>query len=237
MKQIIEIMKKLARQIPIVRTITGWIYARLLVINFSGSQKYWSERYRKGGNSGTGSYKKLAKFKAAILNDFVEKQNIRSVIEYGCGDGNQLRLAIYPRYLGFDVSPVALTLCKEIFHDDKIKIFKLMDDYDGETAELTLSLDVVYHLVEDEVFELYMTRLFDSSTRFVIVYSSNKDEQDKIQAPHVKHRKFTQWVDEHIRGWRLIQCIPNSYQYTYSNNEGSLADFYIYAKAETSKRL
>ena len=112
-----------------------------------------------------------------------------------------------------------------------------MDDYNGETAELTLSLDVVYHLIEDDVFELYMKRLFDSSTRFVIVYSSNKDEQDVIQAPHIKHRKFTRWIDENAISWGLTQYIPNSQPYDGDNNEGSLADFYIYAKAKPTKRL
>lgn len=230
MKQILESVKKLLRQIPIVRTFTRRIYTKLRARQFSGSEEYWLERYRKGSNSGAGSYNKFAEFKADTLNNFVKEHNIRSVIEYGCGDGNQLRLAIYKSYLGFDVSPVALSRCKEIFHTDRTKSFKLMNNYEGETAELTLSLDVVYHLIEDEVFESYIRRLFDSSTRFIIVYSSNKDEQEKIQAPHVKHRKFTQWVDEHIRGWRLIQHIPNSYPYSGDINEGSFADFYIYEK-------
>lgn len=237
MKQVIERIIKLVRQIPIIRICAGWIYVKLLVRQFFGSQKYWIERYKEGGNSGAGSYNKLAKFKSVILNYFVKKHNVKSVIEYGCGDGNQLRLALYPSYLGFDISSVALSRCKEIFYSDRTKVFKLMDDYNGETAELTLSLDVVYHLIEDDVFELYMKRLFDSSTRFVIVYSSNKDEQNKIQAPHIKHRKFTRWVDENIRGCGLMQYIPNSQPYDGDNNEGSLADFYIYAKAEPTKRL
>ena len=42
----------------------------------------------------------LAKFKARVMNDFVRENGIRSVIELGCGDGMQLALADYPRYLG-----------------------------------------------------------------------------------------------------------------------------------------
>src|SRR5437899_4317923 len=55
-------------------------------------------------NSGLGSYDKLAEFKAEVLNGFVKENTIKSVIEYGCGDGNQLKFAEYPSYLGFDVS-------------------------------------------------------------------------------------------------------------------------------------
>ena len=53
---------------------------------FSGSLSYWEERYSTGGNSGVGSYGKFAEFKATTLNEFVAKHNLRSVIEFGCGD-------------------------------------------------------------------------------------------------------------------------------------------------------
>jgi len=33
------------------------------------SNKYWEERYAKGGNSGKGSYGKSAIFKADVIND------------------------------------------------------------------------------------------------------------------------------------------------------------------------
>jgi hypothetical protein len=34
-------------------------------------------------------------------------------------------------------------------------------------AELGLSLEVIFHLVEDDVFDVYMRHLFASATRFV----------------------------------------------------------------------
>jgi hypothetical protein len=230
MKRAFKTLKIYLNKIPVIRTFVGRLYAKILDRRFYGSEQYWIERYRKGGNSGDGSYNKLAEFKSNILNNFVNEHEIRSVIEYGCGDGNQLRLGKYPRYSGFDISPAAVSRCREIFRSDKTKSFNLVNDYSKETAELTLSLDVVYHLIEDEVFESYIRRLFDSSSRFVIVYSSNKDEQDKLQAPHVKHRKFTEWIRKNIPGWKLIKHIPNRYPYIENTDEGSHADFYIYEK-------
>jgi len=122
-------------------------------------------------------------------------------------------------------------MCKKIFRFDKTKKFKLMRDYNKEKADLTLSLDVIYHLIEDNVFNSHMERLFLSSNRFVIIYSSNKDEQNKIQLPHVKHRKFTKWIDKNISGWKLMQYIPNKYSNTDDINEGTFSNFYIYEKA------
>ena len=101
---------------------------------------------------------------------------------------------------------------------------------DSERALLTLSLDVIYHLVEDEVFESYMRRLFDSSDRYVIIYSSNMCDQSRNQDPHVRHREFSKWLDEKIQGWKVIQHIPNRYPFSGDIRIGSFADFFIYEK-------
>lgn len=192
------------------------------------SQKYWNERYESGGNSGAGSYGKFASWKAEILNGFVKKKNIQSVIELGCGDGNQLSLAEYSSYLGFDVSERAVEMCRERFENDHTKSFKIMNEHHGEKAELSLSLDVIYHLVEDGVFENYMRRLFESSNRFVIVYSSNDESMNANTAPHVRHRKFTEWIDKNCPGWQLLKSIPNKYPYQGDHLEGSFANFFFY---------
>lgn len=178
-----------------------------------------------------GSYNQLAEFKAEVINSFVQKHNISSVIEFGCGDGNQLRLAQYPSYLGFDVSEKAISICRELFSEDTSKQFALMKDLYGQRAQLTLSLDVIYHLLEDHVFEEYMRKLFDTSDKYVVIYSSNTNEQIPPVAPHVKHRKFTDWIDEVRPNWKLIQHIPNKYPYFGKDDTGSFADFYIYEES------
>jgi hypothetical protein len=63
---------------------------------FRGSARYWERNYAGGGTSGAGSYDALALGKAVFLNEFVRAHEIGSVIEFGCGDGNQLSLADYP---------------------------------------------------------------------------------------------------------------------------------------------
>jgi len=197
---------------------------------FPGSEQYWIERYEAGRTSGAGSYNELAEFKAEILNAFVAEHGVGSVMEFGCGDGNQLKLADYPTYTGFDVSPRAIELCRDMFRNDDTKRFLLMDEYAGQTAQLTLSLDVVYHLVENEVFASYMKTLFAAAKRFVIVFSSNSEIREAGQALHVRHRVFTEWVDANMSGWTLLAHVPNRYPPTASGTQGSLADFYFYEK-------
>lgn len=197
----------------------------------AGSENYWKRRYAAGGDSGAGSQGKLARFKADVVNEFVEQNRIASVIEFGCGDGAQLGLARYPRYRGYEVSPVALSRCREMFRLNPSMSFRLMRDYAGERADLALSLDVIYHLVEDRVFERHMTRLFDSAARYVIVYSSDSDEQRENQQPHMRHRRFSAWVERNRAEWTLERHIPNPHPHRGEDREGSLADFFIYRKA------
>jgi hypothetical protein len=225
-------MKQLINRIPIVGPIARSVYRKW--INppkpFTGSRNFWVERYASGGNSGDGSYNKLAEFKAEIINGFVLQNNITTIIEYGCGDGNQLKLSKYPTYIGYDVSPQAISMCKELFIKDITKTFKMMEDYNNETAELTLSLDVIYHLVEENVFVDYMNRLFNSSVHFVIIYSSNTDVNPKGLSAFIKHRKFTNWIDYMKLDWKLMKFIPNKHPYRGDSRTGSFADFFIYKK-------
>ena len=170
--------------------------------DFEGSAGYWDRRYQLGSDSGAGSYGQSAAHKAEFVNRFVSDHDIDSVIEFGCGDGNQLSLADYPRYLGFDVSPEAVRACRSRFEGDPTKSFELVEDYAGQRADLTLSLDVIFHLVEDHVFEDYMKLLFDAADRYVIVYATNTNRRTPLDRAHVRHRRFTDWTAQRD-GWRL----------------------------------
>ena len=199
--------------------------------NTFSSKDYWEKRYKEGGNSGVGSYSNLAEFKAEIINEFVFKNKINTVIEWGCGDGNQLTLANYKEYLGYDVSQTAV---KDKFKGDESKRF-VWSGYDGfkneAKADLALSLDVIYHLIEEETFEIYMNQLFDSSSKYVIIYSCNELKYNKNQSRHVKCRVFTDWIKEKRKDWVLIQYIRNRFPLNMKNfDHTSFSDFFIYEK-------
>lgn len=91
-----------------------------------------------------------------------------------------------------------------------------------------MSLDVIYHLIEDKVFEDYMYELFMTSTKFVIIYSSDKTSESGVD--HVKHRKFTEFVRQQFPDFVLMQHIPNEYSSEKKLEEESFADFYMYRR-------
>ena len=194
--------------------------------------------YATGGNSGSGSYNHLATFKASVINNFVIKNNIDTVIEWGCGDCNQLSLSNYKYYIGYDISQSAIKICKNKFNNDKTKIFI----YTGENfknekkGDLSISLEVIFHLIEDDVYNSYMKNLFDSSNKYVCIFSSNKIMPS---GKYVRHRIFTDWIDKYVSNdWKLKEFIPNKYPFNSKQpSSTSYSDFYFYEKVECKFRL
>ena len=199
-------------------------------MNFD-STKYWEERYIKNGNSGSGSYNNLAIFKSNIINNFIKNNNIQEMLDYGMGDGNQLKYFDIKNYTGVDISKTIINKCKYIYKDDKNKNFYLIENYNNSNKkELVISLDVLLHLVSDDIYVNYLDNLFNFSDKYVIIYSYNCNYQS---ATHVKYREFIPYILNKYNNWKLINHIRNEYpadiHLKYDGNK-SLSDFYIFKK-------
>ena len=206
------------------------------------SSAFWERRYASGGTSGSGSYGVLAAYKAKFLNAFVSNHRIASVVEFGCGDGNQLSLARYPAYIGYDVSHTILQRVRRRFARDSSKQFfhvGLYSEAASPAAELALSLDVIFHLVEDGVFDAYMRRLFSAASRFVVIYSSN---EERATTRHVRHRRFASWIEEHATAWQQLAHERNPHGCALRSpscgNTGtaSFASFHAYSRRDAGGR-
>jgi SAM-dependent methyltransferase len=176
-------------------------------LRFPGSARYWELRYRLGGTSGAGSYGADRAHKSAVINAVVDDHAVQSLIDFGCGDGSQLQDLRITRYLGFDVSLAALSICRQRYAERHNFSFREAGSYAGEQAELALSLDVLYHLVEDTVYLAYLDRLFGAAERLVLIYSSNASPDLAHQARHVRHRSFTADVSARYPQFSLLQHI------------------------------
>jgi hypothetical protein len=178
------------------------------------SKEYWENRYKSGDDSGIGSKGIIAQYKAAIINNFVKENNVQTVCELGCGD-IQFSLYNVPEFTGYDVSDFVIERNKKLYEH---KFTTLMSDL--TSYDLTMSLDVILHLIEDEVYYQYMKDLFRLSKKYVIIYSPDRDQI--FSGIHNKFRKFTSDVPKEFK---LIELINNPYKGEYTQ-----ADFYIFKK-------
>jgi len=194
------------------------------------SSAYWEARYCAGGTSGAGSYGRLAAFKAAFINAFIADNQIHDMLDLGCGDGSLLSLLDVPSYVGVDVSPTTLMRCANRFATRSNYVFLPPAQLDEVTpVDLAVSIDVIFHLIEDAAFSRHIDDLFGHARRFVLIYASNHDSA--WSAPHVRHRRFSEPVAVHWPAWQLLAHVPNRFPYDPTQpDDTSFADFFVYGR-------
>lgn len=197
---------------------------------------YWNERYKGNRNSGSGSYGRLAKFKSEVINKFIKENKLKEIIEFGCGDGNQLQYFNIDKYIGIDISEEALRICKDKYQDFENKYFYSYEElYNlNQKVECAISLDVIYHLSDDEVYYRYLKDIFSTAKKYVIIYSNSTNYHFNGVDPaagYVLFRDFNKDVENLYQDFTLIDIIPNEYPFSATiPDETSFADFYIYEK-------
>ena len=187
------------------------------------TKEIWQNRYQNGGNSGSGSYNELYIFKRDIINDIINKNNIQSIIDFGCGDGNQIKEINTQNYIGIDIADISIKICKMKYTNDNTKKFYTYDEINNVKlqVDLTMSLDVLYHILEGDLYIGYLKNLFNSSSNYVLIYSNNYYGG---VLPHIYTRKFTDDVEKMFPNWEFQKRIKQIYP------EKSSADFYLYKK-------
>jgi len=136
---------------------------------------------------------------------------------------------------GKSATPTAVACCRQKFNDDSRKRFAIYDaqwDLDpalGIRAEMSISLDVIFHLVEGTVFVQYLRNLFSAVERLVLIYSTNQDSSPMSTLPHVRHRPFSRQVVESFPAWTLLEQVPSRYPLAHYK-DGSDAEFFLYGR-------
>jgi cyclopropane fatty-acyl-phospholipid synthase-like methyltransferase len=190
------------------------------------SKIYWEDRYSKNGNSGLGSHDILqTKFKSDYINNLIINNNLKTVVELGSGDGNQLKMFKgYDSYTGYDVSKTIIEKCQLEFANDISKKFTNNIQDIKEKYDLALSLDVIYHLVEENVYYEYLEKLFSCSD-IICIYTTNINDND--WSGHMVLRSLDDYVDKHQKDFTLID--KSMWVANYINPKYKLG-FYTYKK-------
>lgn len=172
--------------------------------SFPGSARYWERRYLAGmRGAGRGSAGMAFKDKLATVDRVIRATKSLTVLDLGCGPeafGNYLHNV--GTYLGIDVSHEAVRTSQakrsvpgRRYQD--LPSFGPLGEFD-----LVLSLEVIFHLVEDHVYHRYMSHLTESSTGYLLIQSTDREE-DRFHGSHYRDRPFRDWIETHAPRWRL----------------------------------
>jgi SAM-dependent methyltransferase len=184
---------------------------------------YWDRRYREGRTSGAGSEGSEGQYKADYVSDFIHNRDIKSVIDWGCGDGQVLDLIRLEdaTYIGVDVSPTIVDRMRKKYPYNGYQFMTSEYAQSGSyLADLTLSMDVLFHLPDDSDYFGYLDNLFGSASRFVIIYATNTP--DGRTARHVFRREFTPDIADRFPDWEL--------KVAEEPLRPGLASFFVYEK-------
>ncbi|MCH7231753.1 methyltransferase domain-containing protein [Glycomyces sp. L485] len=226
-----------AQQSAAWKHLTDHFSARVLVERLSQSDRggrlserleytparYWDRRYRDGRDSGEGSRGDEGSYKARFVSDLIKEREIDSLIDWGCGDGQVLaKVDLHgASYTGVDVSETIVERMRERFSERPNYSFDLPSGVDlSDRRDLALSMDVLFHLPSDVDYDAYLSRLFGSAGRHVLVYST--DYAGGQTAPHVRRREFTADVAKQYPEWKLVLSEPPLAE--------GLASFFLYER-------
>lgn len=162
--------------------------------------EYWDDRYRSGRDSGAGSRGQAAEHKAIMVNSIVAEHGIRSIIDWGCGDGQVLSL-ITPdvHYTGVDISQVIIEHVAAT-HANARRVFVPIDDANDLHADMALSLDVIFHLPDDGDYRRHLEQVFGSARRLVLIHATDHDGgRTSI------HCLWRRWTPDIPEGWELTR--------------------------------
>jgi len=163
-------------------------------------RRYWELRYRLGATSGAGSYGANAEYKASVVNDCVHRFGVRTVLEFGCGDGNQLGYMDYASYVGLDVSKAAVKKCSKKFADDSSKCFRLYDPrqpLDMGQYDMTVSLEVLMHITDEDDFVATLDHIFAHSRNLVVIQTSLYPIVAYKPGSHERHRELLPYLEKY----------------------------------------
>lgn len=228
-------VNNLIRRLPFVGNPAARLRRLIKQRHFVSSADYWRSNYAAGGTSGPGSYGALAQYKADTISRLLKVYGIKSVVEFGCGDGHQASLIDYPHYLGLDISIEAVDLCRcKLADRDQSSCELYRPGQAGSyraVADAAVSLDVIFHLVEDDVYEQYLADLFASATRYVILYTSDADDWHlESSTPEVRHRPVKRDIARFFKDWACIFEEDNPHKAFDSPNTSSFARFTVYGR-------
>jgi len=192
---------------------------------------YWENRYVNGGDSGWGSHNQtIVNFKKDYINNIIQRFSIKTIVDLGCGDGNQLGyLNGYEKYYGYDISHNVLTKCKIMYLNQNNKEFvNNVEELLVRKYDLALSLDVIYHLVEDDMYYEHIKNLFLLSD-LICIFSTDDDVKDnETPLPHLRNRKISKYVEENFSNFKLIES-----KRFYEISENNIG-FFIYKIMENN---
>jgi hypothetical protein len=142
---------------------------------------YWEQRYKKGGTSGEGSIGEYRKWKWEIIDKYVK--SIDGVIDVGCGDLSFWEGKDFPNhYTGIDISQTIIERNRKSMSPNLTFLCSPAEDYlNIGTATIVFCLDVLFHIMDDSIYEKILSNLTRYSNDWIFIFTWSKNPFSSLQ--------------------------------------------------------
>lgn len=164
---------------------------------------YWEERYKGGGTSGKGSVGAEKEWKWSVIDRYGAR--LDDVIDVGCGDLSFWDARPLPeRYIGIDISPTVIERNKTKLPNLKFICSSADRLLDIGRSRTVLCLDVLFHIMDDDVYEKILENLaaYSSGLIFVHTWSANPFVSLRYRVRRVRNELAAGKVGAAIDGLR-----------------------------------
>jgi hypothetical protein len=171
------------------------------------SNEYWDTRYKNKGNSGRGSRGLLRFWKWRIIKRYLNI-NEASVIDVGCGDLAFWGEKSCNKYTGIDISPTIIEINKNKKPNWEFIVGNAETFQKMPAAEVVFCFDILFHILNDQVYKKILDNLVIYSNKYVFVYTwkTNPFEPEIEDGTYQMYRDFEKYVPLFQKsGFQLIE--------------------------------
>lgn len=141
---------------------------------------YWEEHYKKGGTSGAGSIGEYRRWKWEIIDKYAK--SVDDVIDVGCGDLSFWEGRDFPNhYTGIDISQTIVERNRKSRPNLTLLCSSAEDYVNIGTATIVFCLDVLFHIMDDSIYEKILSNLTRYSSHWIFIFTWSKNPFSSLQ--------------------------------------------------------
>ena len=172
---------------------------------------YWKTRYKSGQDSGN-RLDKYVTYKSDYLNALIKDNDLKSVLDFGHGDGTVASRLEVDEYVGLDIAGAELQQrVSQLSWAAKSKqlITTRFDDYETDKLfDVVICMDVLYHILKHEEAYLRATlaKIVQMSKQYIVIDAQDsKDEtMHEWRAGHMWNGPWRQILEDEM-GVKLVR--------------------------------